>query len=179
MVVLFWFAGLALAGYGSFKLIENWGNPYWFPVALIVSGVIVVCFGIFMAKKTPKGTELYQQLAGFKEFIKTVERDRLAMFLKVDENYFDKVLPFAIVFDVAETWKDKLKDLDVQPPNWYIGNYHGFNTYTFLNSLDHSMNKMTQNFYSTPKGSGSSGGSWSGGGGFSGGGFGGGGGSSW
>ena len=136
-------------------------------------------FGIFMAKKTPKGNELYRQLAGFKEFIKTVDKDRLAVFLEEDEHYFDKVLPFAIVFDVADTWKDKLKDLDVPPPNWYTGNYHGFNTHLFLNSLDHSMNQMTESFYSSPQSSGSSGGSFSGGGGFSGGGFGGGGGSSW
>jgi len=180
LVYLFWLLGLASTGYGIFNLIKNWGNPYWFPVALIVSGVIIICFGIFMSKKTAKGNELYQQLAGFKEFIQKVEKDRLAMFLKEDEHYFDKVLPFAIVFDMADTWKDKLKGLDVPPPNWYVGNYTGFNTYMFLNSLDHSMNKMTQSFYSTPKSSGSSGGSWSGGGGgFSGGGFGGGGGSSW
>jgi len=180
LVYLFGFLGLALLGYGIFYLISNWGNPYWFPVALIASGVIIVCFGIFMTKKTAKGNELYQQLAGFKEFIQKVEKDHLAQFLKEDEHYFDKVLPFAIVFDVADTWKDKLKGLDVPPPNWYVGNYSGFNTYMFLSSLDHSMNKMTENFYSTPKSSGSSGGSWSGGGGgFSGGGFGGGGGSSW
>jgi uncharacterized membrane protein len=180
LVYLFCLLGLALLGYGIFYLTSNWGNPYWFPVALIASGVIIVCFGIFMTKKTAKGNELYQQLAGFKEFIQKVEKDRLAQFLKEDEHYFDKVLPFAIVFDVADTWKDKLKGLDVPPPNWYVGNYSSFNTYMFLSSLDHSMNKMTENFYSTPKSSGSSGGSWSGGGGgFSGGGFGGGGGSSW
>ncbi|MEP6734286.1 MAG: 2-oxoglutarate and iron-dependent oxygenase domain-containing protein, partial [Chryseolinea sp.] len=28
----------------------------------------------------------------------------IALFLGLDENYFDKVLPFAIVFDVADTW---------------------------------------------------------------------------
>ncbi len=143
---------------------------------------MLVFFGTVMAKKTKKGNELYQKLAGFKEFIQKVEQPRLAQFLKEDEHYFDKVLPFAIVFDVADKWKDKLKDLDVPPPNWYVGNYHGFTTYMFLTSLDHSMNQMSENFYSTPSSSGSSGGSWSGGGGgggFSGGGFGGGGGSSW
>ena len=46
----------------------------------------------------------------------------------------------------------------------------------FMNSLDRSMNAMTDTFYSSPRSSGSSGGSFSGGGGFSGGGFGGGGG---
>ena len=124
---------------------------------------------------------LYQKLLGFREFIKSVEKDRLQEFLKQDENYFDKVLPYAIVFDMADKWKDKLKGLDVPPPTWYSGNYGGnnFNTVMFMNSLDHSMNAMTNSFYSSPNSSGSSGGSFSGGGGFSGGGFGGGGGSSW
>ena len=133
-----------------------------------------------MAKKTKKGNELYQKLAGFKEFIKSVEQDKLKEFLQQDENYIDKVLPYAIVFDVADAWKDKLKGLDIPPPNWYSGNYATFNTYLFLNSLDHSMNQMSESFYSAPSSSGTSGGSWSGGGGgFSGGGFGGGGGGSW
>ncbi len=179
LVYLFLILGLASLGIGGFQLLTNWGSPYWFPVACIISGVIIIGFGIFMVKKTAKGNELYQQLAGFKEFIQKVDKDRLALFLKEDEHYFDKVLPFAIVFSMADTWKDKLQGLDVPPPNWYVGNYNGFNTYLFLNSLDHSMNEMSKSFYSQPSSSGSSGGSFGGGGGFSGGGFGGGGGGSW
>lgn len=179
MAVLFFVLGIAALVIGAVNLIKYWGDPYWFPLALIASGIIIIGFGIFMAKKTPKGNELYQKLAGFKEFIKSVEQDRLAMFLKEDEHYFDKVLPFAIVFDVADTWKDKLKGLDVPPPGWYAGSYgNNFSTYMFLNSLDHSMNEMTKSFYSAPSNSSSGGGSF-GGGGFSGGGFGGGGGGSW
>ena len=133
-----------------------------------------------MTKKTKKGTELYQKLLGFKEFLTSVEKDRLQEFLKQDQNYFDKVLPYAIVFDIADTWKDKLAGLDIPPPTWYSGAYaaNNFNTLMFMNSLDRSMNAMTNTFYSAPSSSGSSGGSF-GGGGFSGGGFGGGGGSSW
>ena len=108
-----------------------------------------------------------------------MKRKGFRFFLKQDSHYFDKVLPFAIVFNIADTWKDKLKGLDVQPPNWYVGNYNGFTTAMFLNNLDHSMNEMSKSFYSAPSSSGSSGGSWSGGGGFSGGGFGGGGGGAW
>lgn len=137
-------------------------------------------FGPLMPKKTVKGTELYQKLLGFREFIKTVEKDRLEAFLKQDSNYFDKVLPFAIVFDVADTWKDKLKGLEIPCPAWYQGNYTGstFSTMHFMNSLDRSMNAMSSTFYSSPRSRGSSGGSF-GGGGSSGGGFGGGGGGSW
>ncbi len=174
--------GILIVLFGGYQLFTHWGFGIWQNLSIALSGIMLVFFGTVMAKKTKKGNELYQKLAGFKEFIQKVEQPRLAQFLKEDEHYFDKVLPFAIVFDVADKWKDKLKDLDVPPPNWYVGNYHGFTTYMFLTSLDHSMNQMSENFYSTPSSSGSSGGSWSGGGGgggFSGGGFGGGGGSSW
>ncbi len=180
MGYFFSFLGLVSAGYGIYHLVKYWGDPYWYSVAFIASGIIMLFFGAYMTKKTAKGNNLYKKLAGFKEFIQKVEKDRLAQFLKEDEHYFDKVLPFAIVFDIADTWKDKLKGLDIPPPNWYAGNYTNFSTYMFLNSLDHSMNEMSKNFYSAPSSSGSSGGSWSGGGGgFSGGGFGGGGGGSW
>ena len=176
---LFLFIGIALFIYGGFVLVTNWPEQLWLAIALISSGLITLIFGIFMSKKSEKGTALYQKLAGFKEFIKSVEKDRLQQFLKEDEHYFDKVLPYAIVFDMADTWKDKLQGLDVPPPNWYSGNYTTFNTLIFMNSLDHSMNEMSKNFYSAPSNSGSSGGSFGGGGFSSGGGFGGGGGGSW
>lgn len=182
MVGMFVLIGIAMIGYGGYKMIRTWGDvPVWFSLSLIISGILIIIFGSKMAKKTKLGNELYMKLAGFREFITKVEKPRLATFLKDDPHYFDTVLPFAIVFGVADKWKDKLKDMDVQPPAWYAGNYHGFNTYMFLNSLDHSMNKMSESFYSQPSSSGgSSGGSWGGiGGGFSGGGFGGGGGGRW
>lgn len=180
MGCLFPVIGTVLLTYGIFNLITYWGDPYWYPLAVLVSAVFIIGFGIFMTKKTTKGNELYKKLAGFKEFIQKVEKERLSFLLKEDPQYFDKVLPFAIVFDVADAWKDKLKGLDIPPPNWYVGNYNGFTTAMFLSSLDHSMNEMSKSFYSAPSSSGSSGGSWSGGGGgFSGGGFGGGGGGAW
>ena len=169
--------GIAMLAYGIYSLVNAEGI-WWRGLAFIAGAIIVFVFAALMRKKTKKGTELYQKLLGFKEFIRSVEKDRLREFLKQDENYFDKVLPFAIVFNVADTWKDKLKGLDVPPPKWYVGNYTTFTTMNFMNSLDHSMNEMSRTFYSAPSSSGSSGGSF-GGGGFSGGGFGGGGGSSW
>jgi uncharacterized membrane protein len=181
MGCFFPFLGILATILGILSLLYDWREKLWLGCGLIASGIILILLGIFMSKKTKKGTFLYQKLAGFKEFITSVEKDRLEEFLKQDENYFDKVLPYAIVFDRANRWKDKLKGLDVPPPKWYSGYYDGsnFNTFMFMNSLDHSMNEMTGSFYSSPSGSGSSGGSFSGGGGFSGGGFGGGGGSSW
>ena len=181
MVLFFLFTGIVMLLTGLAALVVEWQEKLWYGVGLAASGLITIIIGSLMSKKTRKGTELYQKLSGFKEFIKTVEKDRLQEFLKQDENYFDKILPYAIVFNIADTWKDKLKGLEIPPPQWYTGSYAGrhFNTLLFMNSLDHSMNEMSKSFYAAPSGSGSSGGSFSGGGGFSGGGFGGGGGSSW
>lgn len=175
---LFIVAGIISLVFGITQLLNGENINNWFGIAFIATGIIASAFGLFMGKKTKKGTLLYQKLAGFKEFIKLVEKDRLQEFLKQDEHYFDKVLPYAIVFNMADTWKDKLKGLEIPPPTWYVGNYHTFSTVAFMNSLDHSMNAMTNTFYSSPSSSGSSGGSF-GGGGSSGGGFGGGGGGSW
>lgn len=172
--------GLLVLFVGVMMLVIQPGAGYlWKGTALISSGIIILVFGWFMRKKTEKGTELLQKLQGFKEFLQSVEKDRLKEFLKQDENYFDKVLPFAIVFGIADTWKDKLEGLEIPPPNWYVGNYANFNTGVFMGSLNNSLNQMSDAFYSSPKSSSSSGGSFGGGGGFSGGGFGGGGGSSW
>ena len=179
--VFFCFIGILIFAFGIINVVSDWQEKLWLGIGLMASGIIIFVFGLFMTKKTKKGTALFQKLLGFKEFLTSVEKDRLQEFLKQDQNYFDKVLPYAIVFDIADTWKDKLAGLDIPPPNWYSGAYAGnnFNTLLFMNSLDRSMNAMTNTFYSAPSSSGSSGGSFSGGGGFSGGGFGGGGGSSW
>ncbi|MEO5500118.1 MAG: DUF2207 domain-containing protein [Ginsengibacter sp.] len=179
-VYFFFFFGIFVMTIGIATIINEYPFYLWKGSAIIISGIIVAAFGLLMSKRTPKGTLLYKQLAGFREFLVRVEKDRLNEFLKQDPQYFDKVLPYAIVFNIAVKWKDKLEGLDVPPPSWYASSFYGnnFTTHSFLNSLDHSMSSMSQNFYSTPPGSGSSGGSF-GGGGFSGGGFGGGGSGSW
>lgn len=176
--IAFFVIGMMLGVGGFIFTVNHFFDNRWQGIAMFISGAILIAFGAFMSKKTKKGTELYQELAGFREFIRTVERDRLREFLKQDEQYFDKILPYAIVFNVADTWKDKLEGLDIPPPTWYHGNYHTFNIGNYMNSLNNSMNSMSSTFYSAPRSSGSSGGSF-GGGGSSGGGFGGGGGSSW
>lgn len=175
---LFFVLGFILGVYGFSTAVNDFYVNKWHGIAFFLSGAILIAFGAFMSKKTKKGTLLYQQLAGFREFIRSVERDRLREFLRQDEHYFDKILPYAIVFNVADTWKDKLEGLDIPPPNWYRGNYNTFNISSYMHSLNNSMNSMSSTFYSAPRSSGSSGGSF-GGGGSSGGGFGGGGGSSW
>ncbi|MEZ4887312.1 MAG: DUF2207 domain-containing protein [Chitinophagales bacterium] len=156
-------------------------------ITVLLSGIMLLIFGRIMPKKAPIGMDLYKKLAGFREFVKSAEAHKLETFLKEDPNYFDKTLPYAIVFDLADKWAAKFEGLSIQPPepNWYQGSYNNFNTHVFMDSLSNGMKQMGNTFVSYPSSSGGSssfggsGGSFSGGGGFSGGGFGGGGGGSW
>lgn len=155
---------------------------FYIGAGLVLSSIPGFIIHRFMPKKTKIGTEAYKHLCGFKEFITTVEKDKLEYFLKQDPGYFDKVLPYAIVFNVAKEWKKRFEGLEIPAPSWYIGSQPNFSYYHFMNNIDRDLDQVSDNIYSTPE-SASSGGSWSssggGGGGFSGGGFGGGGGSSW
>ena len=160
----------------------------WIGLGMALGAIAGFIIFQYMPKKTIVGTDIYKKLVGFKEFISKVEKDKLEFFLKQDPAYFDKVLPYAIVFNQADLWKKKFKDLEIDPPQWYVGSTPNVYYYSYLNDLDRGLNEMSSTFYSTPQidYSASSGSSWSsgggfggGGGGFSGGGFGGGGGSSW
>ncbi len=148
-------------------------------IGLLISGITAIIFGVKMPKKAPMGLEAFKQAAGFRMFVEDAELPRLETFLKEDPHYFDKTLPYAIVFDRVEAWADKFKDLAVPPPQWYHSDSsRPFSTIYFTNQLSNAMQSAGSTFVSMPAPK-SSGGSSFGGGGFSGGGFGGGGGSSW
>ncbi len=148
-----------------------------------ISGILFLLFAKAMPAKTKKGVETYYQILGLEEFIKTAETDRIKWQEK--ENIFEKLLPYAMSLSIAEKWTKAFEKMYKTPPNWYQSTdpnfMNNFNTYYFLDKLNHLTNNLNTSMTSMPRSSGSS--SWSGGsgfsGGFSGGGFGGGGGSSW
>lgn len=147
-------------------------------IALITTGVLVILFSKFMAQKTLKGVLAAEHALGFQEYLAKAEKYRLQWQEK--ENVFEKFLPYAMAFGVAEKWSKAFETMNIKPPSWYEGGAMSrgvFNTMAF-NSMIGSMNSaMTTAMRSAPQSS--SGGSGFGGGGSSGGGGGGGGGGSW
>lgn len=151
-------------------------------IALGLAGAVGFIFTNFMVKKNHNGVRLYQETLGFKMFVKAAEKDKIERFLKEDPMYFEKTLPYAMVFGYAKSWSNKFEGLLLEPPSWYVGPvgmYHGghFSPAAFGSSFESSMNEIKSVFNSAP-GSSGSGGGFSGGGSV-GGGFGGGGGGSW
>lgn len=151
-------------------------------VALFTFNIFLalVCFllGRHMPQKTSFGAQANIIALGLKKFLGSQERQ--LEFQSKNWFFFEKLLPYAVVFGVEKIWADRFKDLDVTPPNWYEGSsITNFNTYTFVSALDRSISKV-ERISSPPTSTTSSSGFSSGfSGGSSGGGGGGGGGGSW
>lgn len=155
------------------------GNILMF-IAVMGSYLVSLYFVTIMDKRTDKGLELYGKVLGLKNFIELAEKSKLEMLVHDDPEYFYKILPYAYVLNVTDTWAKKFESITIQPPQWYVGP-GPFNHFFFVRSLNSSMHRMTSAMTSLPpaKAGRGGGGFGSGGGGFSGGGFGGGGGGRW
>lgn len=155
------------------------GNILMF-VLVMGSYLISLYFITIMDKRTDKGLELYGRILGLKNFIELAEKDKLEMLVHDDPDYFYRILPYAYVLNVTDTWSKKFESIAIEPPQWYVGP-GPFNHFFFVRSLNSSMHRMTSAMTSLPpaKAGRGGGGFGSGGGGFSGGGFGGGGGGRW
>jgi uncharacterized membrane protein YgcG len=149
-------------------------------ISLGIAAVIGFVFSSLMLKKNEKGNALYREVYGFKMFVKAAEKDKIERLLKEDSDYFEKTIPYAMIFGYAAQWGKKFDGLLTEPPKWYLtppGYYGGaFMPSSFGSNLEDSVQDIQQVFSSVPSSSGSDGGF---SGGSSGGGFGGGGGGSW
>jgi uncharacterized membrane protein len=144
------------------------------PIALIaaglVSAVILFVFAQIMPARTSAGARAREATLGFKEFLSRVEEERYKKMITSPE-MFERFLPYAMAFSVADRWAKAFRDIYREPPSWYSGGTGQFNAINFASSIDSMSSAAASSMSSSPSSSGS------GGGGSSGGGSGGGGGS--
>lgn len=144
--------------------------PTWVLVLMggvVAAGASIGGFGLFMSRRSEIGAKAHWQLKGFKLYLTTAEKYRVQW--QEDNHIFEKFLPYAIAFGVAEKWSKTFADVSMPKPDWYSGSGNWNSIYAW-----HALNSFSTSFSSStvPSGGGSSGGG-------SGGGGGGGGGGSW
>ncbi len=165
---------IALVGGATFllsmKLMWMTVSPAAIVTATVASAVIVIIFAQIMPARTIAGARAREATLGFKEFLSRVEEDRYKKMITSPE-MFERFLPYAMAFGVAEKWAKAFEDMYRQPPTWYVGGTGQFNAMSFSHSISSMSSAAASSMSSSPSSSGS------GGGGSSGGGSGGGGGS--
>ncbi|MBI4341576.1 MAG: DUF2207 domain-containing protein [Candidatus Omnitrophica bacterium] len=149
-------------------------------IVSVLSALVVGLFGQLMPRRTLKGAQATNRLGGFLEFLRRTDQDRIRRMN--DPSLFERCLPYALAFGVADQWAQAFEGLYTQPPSWYAGEWDHFSARRFSHDLDRATSSMGQSFAATPRSQGSSsswGGSGFGGGSSGGGGGGGGGGGAW
>ncbi|HET7584226.1 MAG TPA: DUF2207 domain-containing protein [Gemmatimonadaceae bacterium] len=164
--------GLAVAGptLGAKLLL----SPVPFVIAGILTGIIMVGFGLIMPARTESGARALEATLGFEEFLNRVESEKYRHAIVGHPELFDRYLPYAMAFGVEKKWSHAFEGIYTQPPTWYSGpSVAHFSVGRLSSSLSNFSTRTSAALSSSPR---SSGGSGFGGGGFSGGGGGGGGG---
>jgi len=174
-----WVAGAvvfgAIVGIGGSAIGAAWQlSPAAIVVAAVLSGLILLLFGLFMPARSVKGARALEKARGFEEFLRRVEEERYKRLITSPE-MFDRFLPFAMAFGVEKKWAKAFEDIYTQPPSWYVGTgpVTSFNVSHFSSRLADFSGKASSTMSSSPRsssGSGFSGGSSGGGGGGGGGG---------
>ena len=147
-------------------------------IGLLCIGVMILVIK-YLPKRTKYGNEMLGKLKGFKNFLETVEKEKLESLVMENPNYFYDILPYTYVLGVSDKWIKKFESISLQAPSWYDSS-NSFDISSFNRFINSTMSSAQGAMTSSP--SSSSGGSSSGGssgGGSSGGGSGGGGGGSW
>jgi hypothetical protein len=139
-------------------------------ISAAITIVILLMFARIMPARTVAGARARESALGFKEFLSRVEEERFKKMI-TSPAMFEKYLPYAMAFGVADKWASAFKDIYREPPQWYSGGTGAFNAMSFSQSIGNFSSAASSSMGSSPGSSGS------GGGGSSGGGSGGGGGS--
>ena len=167
------FGGISWVSWVFPSLIEDYIYLIIYIIGLLCVLCLVICMR-YLPKRTSYGNQILGKIKGFKNFLETVEKDKLEAMVMENPTYFYDILPYTYVLGVSDKWIKKFETISLQSPTWY-DSPTGFNVTTFGTFMNNTMSSAEQSMSSSP--SSSSGGS--SGGGSSGGGSGGGGGGSW
>ncbi|PIY68812.1 hypothetical protein COY90_03990 [Candidatus Roizmanbacteria bacterium CG_4_10_14_0_8_um_filter_39_9] len=168
---------------GFFPSNPNTVRTIWYAVAgvafftgNILLTVVAFIFGRVMPRKTVYGAGQANIGKSLKNFLKSQERQ--LEFQAKNQQFFEKLLPFAVAFGVEKVWAERFKDINMRNPDWYQGyDNRSFTSAYLISSMHSSFNSFNTSVTPVRSSTGHSSGFSSGG--FSGGGGGGGGGGSW
>lgn len=151
------------------------GYTHYVVSAILLLGVVAAANLLTYSQKQ---TKMLGRVLGFRNFLLTCEKDRMAVLLKDNPEYFYDILPYAYVFDITDEFMDRFEILGFKPPAsdyFWDGDYDRI----FFRQYSAKCNSISRQASMAQTASRMGSGSGGGGGGFSGGGFGGGGGGSW
>lgn len=113
-----------LGGVGSWLYLITF-NRFTFgfvPRAVYTASTLVtVLLSARLSSYTEYGAAVLGKCQGFKNFLKSAEKDRLEMLLEENPEYYFDILPYAQVLGVSKIWAEKFESLKSVAPGWFYG----------------------------------------------------------
>ncbi len=98
-------------------------GPEWLGLIHGIVTSISLVLTIFIGYATERRSDFYtsslEAIHGYKDFIKTVEENKLKVMIDEDPGLFYHTLSYAVVFGLAKEWTKKFKEFYVTQPSWY------------------------------------------------------------
>ncbi len=102
-------------------------------ISTAVSLYIVHRFGRRLTAKTRKGLRVYREIVGLREFLNSVDHDRLE---RLPADLFERCLPYAIALGVEHHWANAFSGVALGPPEWFATDPVLFNTVRLARVID-------------------------------------------
>ena len=87
-------------------------------ILMIVLGLLSLIIGALI-RNLPKKFEdkeynMYLKTLGLKKYLETVEKEKIELLVNDNPDYFYKILPYAYVLDVSDTWMKKFNKVELE-----------------------------------------------------------------
>ena len=147
---------------GLFSFASSWLLSL---LSIAVSALIVHLLGRRLTAKTMKGMLAYREICGLREFLNTVDSDRLE---RIPAGLFERCLPYAIALGVEHHWANAFAGVGLGAPEWFSSEgpelfttarlVHVIDLFTHPSptALAVSPTRAIKNSFSTPQGAKSS-----------------------
>ena len=113
---------LGLAGSALYLMTFNRFTFGFIPrVVYTASTLVTVLLASRLSSYTEYGASVLGKCQGFKNFLKSAEKDRLEMLLEENPEYYFDILPYAQVLGVSKIWAEKFEKLKSTAPGWFYG----------------------------------------------------------
>ena len=122
----------------SFFIVPNLSPKFYnlYYVSFIMSAITSLLAAL-MGRKTDYAEDVIAKIKGFKEYLLTVEKDKLETLVEENPNYFYEILPYTYVLNISRKWIKKFENIPLPETN--MGNFD----YTNMNSLSHMADSVS------------------------------------
>lgn len=125
------------------------GNYKYIFILAAICICILLILSYIMPTRTKEGTEIFNKIKNFKEFIKNCDSEKINLLLVENPNYFFDMLPYTYVLDLSNEWIEKFSDIQLEKPIWFDDSIP-FNMVSLNSFMNKTMKSVEKEMTSIP-----------------------------